>query len=120
MVINKKRKQLILLVTLIGTPFFSYAEGGIKSIGFLADSFTVFISILVIVSFIISLLWGRKYSTIRIIVYLLCGLSFLLWFLSVLFVGTDKSIWLNYSGFAAIGVIIGTATRKKITPPNHT
>lgn len=93
----QKVRQLLLLVMLIGFPFFSMAEGGIKAIGIFADFFTLLITFLILVSIIISAIWGQKYSTIRVIVYLLCGISLLLWFVSVLFSGPDNSMWLNYS-----------------------
>ncbi|TPE42626.1 hypothetical protein [Pontibacter mangrovi] len=114
------QKQLLGLITLFLLPLYSYAEGG-KLIGNALELFAFLIWFLALVSLIMSLIWGKKHSVARVIVYLICGFSLLTWLFSSFLFGRALSTSYNLANIFSIGIMVMTGVRKeRKAPPKHT
>lgn len=102
-------------------PLGSYAEGGVKAISFLAELFVYLIWALALISLLLALIWGKKQSEARVIVYLICGFSFLIWGFSSFLLGGALGTSYNLANLVSFGIIVMTRVRKeRKMPSNHT
>ncbi|WP_299762467.1 hypothetical protein [uncultured Pontibacter sp.] len=113
------RKRLLWLITLLLLPLYSNAEGG-KFIGSALELFAFLIWFLAFISLLLSLIWGKKHSMARAIVYLLCGFSFLTWLFNSFLFGGALSTSYNLANLVSLGIMVMTGVRKerKVPPKN--
>ncbi|RIJ42537.1 hypothetical protein [Pontibacter oryzae] len=112
-------KQLLWLLVFLLLPLASFAEGGVKAIGALTELFVYLIWFLAFISLLLSLIWGKKHSEARVIVYLLCGFSFLTWWIGSFFLGGALSASYNLANLVSLGILVMTRVRKESKAPSR-